>query len=154
MKLIKIRLPLPAVTPLLGILRAAAGELSGRLAVPAPDCAGDDELREAMAGPLLEAQHADMARLLRLFGPDFTKSGGVVVLHAGAGAGILRACAAVRLQVRAQFLSALPDAALESGKIIPAKLGAEARDALQCYSFLAGLQELIIQHFGDLFLEG
>jgi hypothetical protein len=151
MKRIEVKLGLSAVAPLLDVIKAAADSLAGRLAVAPPDFAQDGELREVWAGPLLESQNAGLAQLLGLFDSLFFTRG-VLGLAAETATGLLRACAAVRLRVRAQFLPALPDEVMETGAVDPDTLDDGTRKALMCYLFLATLQELIIQHLSDSIL--
>ena len=153
MKRIEVKLGLSAVAPLLDIIKEAADSLAGRLAVALPDFAQDRELREVWAGPLLESQNTGLAHLLGLFDSGFFKTG-VIAFDEENATGLLRACAAVRLQVRAQFLAALPDEVMETGAVDPDALDDGTRKALMCYLFLATLQEVIIQHLADSLLEG
>jgi hypothetical protein len=67
---------------------------------------------------------------------------------------MLRACAAIRLRLRARELAELPDQVIEGGGTDVAQLGAAAQKAFMCYVFLATLQELIIQHLDSAILEG
>lgn len=153
MKRIEVKLGLSAVAPLLDVIKEAADSLAGRLAVALPDFAQDGELRDVWAGPLLESQNTGLAQLLGLFDSDFFKTG-VIAFDEENATSLLRACAAVRLQVRAQFLTALPDEAMETGAVDPEALDDGTRKALMCYLFLATMQEVIIQHLENSILEG
>ncbi len=145
MKRIEIKLSLSAVAPLLDIIKDAADSLAGALAVSLPDFAREGDMREVWAGPLLESQNTAVALLLGLFDREFFKTG-MIAFDEENAIGLLRACTAVRLRVRSQFLSALPDEVMETGGIDPASLDGGTRNALMCYLFLATMQEIIIQH--------
>ncbi|MDR0352482.1 MAG: hypothetical protein LBI02_03710 [Opitutaceae bacterium] len=153
MKRIEVKLSLSAVAPLLDIIKTAAGSLAWSLAVALPDFARDGEWRDVWARPLLESQNTGLAQLLGLFDSDFFKTG-VIAFDEENATSLLRACAAVRLQVRAQFLTALPDAVMETGAVDPVTLDDGTRKALMCHLFLATMQEVIIRHLGNSILEG
>jgi hypothetical protein len=59
---------------------------------------------------------------------------------------VVRACAAVRLVLRARHLQQMDEETLESGQVDLEKLSDPMRRSFMCYLFLATLQELIIQH--------
>jgi hypothetical protein len=94
---------------------------------------------------LLLSQTNDMRVLLALFDENFF-SEGVIALDETNSEPVVRACAAVRLRLREQYLKALGDEMLESSEVELAELDEPLRKAFMCYLFLATLQELIIQH--------
>lgn len=153
MKRIEVRLSLDVVAPLLDVIKAASDALCEALAVPTAPDEIDVDLRVAWRAELLAAQNREVGELLGLFDSEFFVSG--VVAFDGANAElILRACAAVRLQVREQHLAHLPELALESGDLELTSLDETTRKAFMCYLFLATVQELIIEHLDDVILEG
>lgn len=153
MKRIEVRLSLDVVAPLLDVIKAASDALSEALAVPTAPDEIDVDLRVAWRAELLATQNREVGELLGLLDSEFFVSG--VVAFDGANAElILRACAAVRLQVREQHLAHLPELALESGDLELTSLDETTRKAFMCYLFLATVQELIIEHLDDVILEG
>ena len=96
--------------------------------------------RRAAAG-----QNHDLRSLLSLFDGEFFTEG-VVAFDSSNAEPIVRACTAVRLQLRERRLKSLGDEALETGEIDLEKLDEPVRRAFMCYLFLATVQELIIQH--------
>ncbi|HUL53153.1 MAG TPA: hypothetical protein VLT83_07060 [Opitutaceae bacterium] len=153
MKRVEVKLSLPAVAPLLDLIKATVDSLAGRLAAPQHLHDLDEELRAAWQGELLGGQNEDCQRFLALFDREFFASGTVGFDEANAEA-VLRACAAVRLRLRERELAGLPDEAIESGTVEPAHLGEPAAKAFLGYIFLATLQELIIEHLDSAILEG
>jgi len=67
---------------------------------------------------------------------------------------VVRACAAVRLRLRENYLKGIADETLESSDVELEELEEPVRKAFMCYLFLATLQELIIQHLDSTILEG
>ncbi|MGC4075244.1 MAG: hypothetical protein QM760_22630 [Nibricoccus sp.] len=67
---------------------------------------------------------------------------------------ILRACAAIRLRMREQYLKTFGDESLETGDVEIDELPEPMRHVFMCYVFLATIQELIIQHLDSEILEG
>ena len=152
MKRIEVKLSLPVVAPLLDVIKGAADGLDQSLAkTPALDDL-DAEFRRAWEGDLLRVQHEDVRTLLALFNDEFF-SEGVVAFDEDNAEPIVRACAAVRLRVRAQHLVALTEETLESGEIELSELTESQRKAFMCYLFLATVQELIIQHLDSSIIE-
>lgn len=145
MKRIEVKLSLEVVAPLLDVIREMAGGLNSALAAPLVMVDLDEELRHAWIHDLLLAQNQDLRTLLALFGGDFFQEG-VIALDEENAEQVIRACAAVRLRLRAEHLRDLNDEAMESGAIDLQSLPEPRRKAFMCYLFLATLQELIIQH--------
>jgi hypothetical protein len=153
MKRIEVKLSLPVVAPLLDLIRETVGDLDGRLAAPQHLADLDEELRTAWQADLLGGQNDDCRRFLALFDSGFFSSGTVSFDEANAEP-VLRACAAIRLRMRARELKNIPDEAIESGGVDVTHLGEALTKAFMCYVFLATLQELIIQHLDSAILEG
>ncbi|MSU69395.1 MAG: hypothetical protein EXS39_01160 [Opitutaceae bacterium] len=152
MKRIELKLSLPVVAPLLDVIKAAADTLERQLAVPAPLVELDPEFRATWTAELVAAQNEDVRTMLGLFDREFFSSGEIGFDENNAEA-IVRACSAVRLRLRAGFLTGLDDETLESGDVDLAQLDKDVRRAFMCYLFLATIQELIIQHLDSSILE-
>jgi hypothetical protein len=153
MKRVEVKLSLPVVAPLLDVIKGASDMLNGRLAVPLAQVEIDEDMREAMSGELLSGQNGDVRTLLALFDNEFFSSGMIAFDEENAEP-IVRACSAVRLQLREQFLKDFPDDALETGDVELEDLPEPLRRVFMCYVFLATIQELIIQHLDSSILEG
>ena len=147
MKRIEVKLHLPAVAPLLDVVREAADTLGAGLAAPLRLEGLDDEFRAVWEADLVAAQNGDVRRLLALFDREFFSTGTIALDEDNADA-VVRACAAVRLRRRGQALAAVSDEARECGSVDPAQLDAAAARAFMCYVFLATLQELCLSHLG------
>ena len=145
MKRVEVKLSLPVVAPLLDIIRELSFELEKTLAAPQALHDLDQDFRGAWIGELLEGQTGDLRALLSLFGGEFF-SEGVVAFDETNAEPIVRACTALRLQLRERRLKTLSDEALETGDIDMDGLEEPVRKAFMCYLFLATVQELIIQH--------
>lgn len=148
MKRIEIKLDVAAVAPLLDLVRAEAGELKTHLAVRMPPLAddGDSDMDAMCRESLLASQNAGVAALLSLFDAEFLETG-VVRIDARTGGEIIRACSALRLQLRAHLLADISDETLEGGVADFATRPPATQRALMAYMLLATLQELIIRHF-------
>lgn len=144
-KRVEVKLSLPVVAPLLDVIRELSTELEKSLAAPQALHDLDQEFRGAWIGELLEGQNEDLRALLALFDGEFFTEG-VVAFDETNAEPIVRACTAVRLQLRERRLKSLTDDALETGDIDMAGLDEPVRKAFMCYLFLATVQELIIQH--------
>lgn len=144
-KRVEVKLSLPVVAPLLDVIRELSFELEKTLAAPQALHDLDQEFRGAWIGELLQGQNEDLRALLALFGGEFFTEG-VVAFDETNAEPIVRACTAVRLQLRERRLKSLSDEALETGDIDMAGLDEPVRKAFMCYLFLATVQELIIQH--------
>lgn len=151
MKRVEVKLSLPVVAPLLDVIKGASDLLNARLAVPLAQLEADPEMREALNTELLGAQNADIRTLLALFDREFFSSGMIAFDEENAEP-IVRACAAVRLQLREQYLKNFPDDALETGDVELEELAEPLRRVFMCYVFLATIQELIIQHLDSSIL--
>lgn len=152
MKRIEVRLSLPVVAPLLDVIKGASENLQQKLAAPLAMTDLDPEFRADWTDELRTGQSADLRVLLALFDENFfTES--VIGLDASNAEPVIRACAAIRLQLREKYLKALDDEILESSDIDLEQLEEPVRKAFMCYLFLATLQELIIQHLDSSIIE-
>jgi hypothetical protein len=153
MKRIEVRLSLPVVAPLLDAIKAVSDALQNKLAAPLEMGEVDEDLREVWRDELLVSQNDDVAKLLAMFDSEFFSSG-VIAFDEDNAEPVLRACAAVRLQLRQQYLKHVSDELLESGDVEMDQMDEPLRKFFMCYLFLATLQELIIQHLDTTILEG
>jgi len=151
MKRVEVKLSLPVVAPLLDVIRELSFELEKALAAPQALHDLDQEFRGAWIGELLQGQNEDLRALLALFDGDFFAEG-VVAFDETNAEPIVRACTALRLQLRERRLKVLSDEALETGDIEMEGLEEPVRKAFMCYLFLATVQELIIQHLDSSIL--
>ncbi|MDF9834428.1 hypothetical protein M2103_002679 [Ereboglobus sp. PH5-5] len=147
MSRIEITLSLKIVAPLLDLLNATANELKTQLAVQLhPPANGDDaEMDEMWRNSLLSTQNESVGVLLALFDGEFFETG-TVTINTDESMQIIRACTALRLQMRLRQLADIPDETLEQGIGDFDALQPDTRRALMAYMFLATLQELIIRH--------
>ena len=152
MKRVEVKLNLEAVAPLLDVIKDAADDLRPALAVDPQVPDHEAEFADGWKGELLDGQNSDIGVFLGLFGSDFFVTG-VVPLDPTNSEAILRACAAVRLRLRAKHLEPLGDEALESNEVPLDEMPETQRRAFAAYVFLATLQELIVQHLDPTVLE-
>lgn len=152
MKRIEVKLALPIVAPLLDVIREISGGLQQRLAAPLAMADLDGEFRDEWSAELLAHQSSDLDVLLALFNDEFFQEG-VIGLDESNAESVIRACAAVRLRLREQFLKSLGDDVLESSDVDITEIEEPIRRAFMCYLFLATLQELIIQHLDSTIIE-
>ncbi len=151
MKRIEVKLHLPAVAPLLDVIKASADSLRHDLAAPLRLDSLDDEFRAEWEAELVAAQNEDVRLLLSLFGHEFFGTG-IVALDGTNAEAVVRACSAVRLRLRTGALAALPDEELESGAVEVERLAEPVRRAFMCYVFLATLQDLILNNLDEAIL--
>ncbi len=152
MKRVEVKLNLEAVAPLLDVIKDAADDLQPTLAVEPHVPDHDAEFADGWKSELLQGQNSDIGVFLGLFGSEFFLTG-VVPLDPTNSEAILRACAAVRLRLRAKHLEPLGEEALESMEVPPDEMPETQRKAFAAYVFLATLQELIVQHLDPTVLE-
>jgi hypothetical protein len=147
-KRLEVRLNLSVVAPLLDAVKTVSEALSDQLAAPLELGEVDEDLRGFWREELVSEQNGDIGRLLGLFGEEFFATG-IVTLDSDNAEPIIRACAAVRLRLRSEYLGTLPDEMLETGDVRVEELPENVRNFFLCYLFLATLQELIIQHLDE-----
>jgi hypothetical protein len=152
MKRIEVKLSLAVVAPLLDVIKEVAGGLEKNLAAPLALRDLEPEFQETWVDELLQCQREEVRTLLGLFGDEFF-SDGIVAFDEDNAETIVRACAAVRLRLRENFLQGMGDESLESGEVDLAQLEEPLRKAFMCYLFLATVQELIIQHLDETILD-
>jgi hypothetical protein len=151
-KLIVVTLSLPVVAPLLDVIKAAADRMAGATAAPTGLGDLDAEMQSEWTSELLAAQNAEVRDFLALFDEEFFANGRISFKAANAEP-MIRACASVRLNLRAGPLAGLPNEVLETGEVALEALAEAVRKAFMTYLFLATIQELIIQHLDSAMLE-
>ncbi|HVU32129.1 MAG TPA: hypothetical protein VHE61_01755 [Opitutaceae bacterium] len=151
MKRIEVKLALPVVAPLLDVIRELSDSLRRDPVAPLGMKDLDPEMHDAWIADLLAGQAAEVKALLALFDDEFF-SEGVVAFDEENAETIVRACSAVRLRLREQYLKGMDDEILETGDIDVGNLDDALRKAFMCYLFLATIQELIIQHLDESIL--
>ena len=152
MKRVEVKLNLDAVAPLLDVMKAAADSLGPRLAVDPHIPEHDSDFADVWRDDLLGGQKTDLGTLMGLFDSEFFASG-VIALDPTNCEPILRACSAIRLRLRDDYLKDLDDENLESGEIPLDDLPEVQRRAFAAYVFLATLQEVIVQHLDPTVME-
>jgi hypothetical protein len=145
MKRIEVRLNLDSIAPLLDVIRLVTVELEPELAVEVKLPEADRELQDGWESDLLAGQRSDLRQLLALFDKEFFSSG-VILFDRENCEPMLRACAALRLRLRATQLEAVSDECLESGEIPFGTLSEDEIRAFATYVFLATLQEILIKN--------
>ena len=145
MKRIEVKLSLPVVAPLLDVIKELDADLKQNLAAPLAIGDLEADFHGTWVDELLAGQNEDVRILLALFNEEFFSEGVISIDEANAEH-VVRACAAVRLVLRARHLQQMDEETLESGEVDLAKLTDPTRRSFMCYLFLATLQELIIQH--------
>lgn len=152
MKRIEVKLSLEIVAPLLDVIKAAAESLGTNLAAPLAMTDLEPEFCEAWVSELRQGQTTDVKSMLQLFSGDFFAEG-VITLDETNAEPVLRACAAIRLRLRALHLKTFGDETLETSDVNLLDLEEPVRKAFMAYLFLATLQELIIQHLDSSIIE-
>jgi hypothetical protein len=146
MKKIEIKLKQDAIAPLLDFIKPFADRLK-----EAPDIDPqlpddvDPEMSESWIRDLEEHLARDSGTLMSIFDQRFMEEGTIEITPENADP-VLRASAAIRLRLRRDHLNGLPDEALEKGELDFEKLSPETRRGYACYLFLAGIQEVVIDH--------
>lgn len=154
MKRVEVRLSIPAVAPLLDLIKAVADELRTQLAVPLALSDADAELATVWSEDLLASQRDDCDRLFSLFNQEFF-SEGVVAFDRDNAEPVLRACAALRLRFRATRLAQIPDdtlEALESSSSL-GNMDEAVQKAFACFLFLDELQKIILKYLDPMAVE-
>jgi len=154
MKRVEVRLSIPAVAPLLDLIKAVADELRTHLAVPLALSDADAELAAIWSEDLLVSQRDDCDRLFSLFDQEFFSEGVIAVDRENAEP-ILRACAALRLRFRATLLAAIPDDTLEALEASTglAEFDERVQKAFACFMFLDELQKIILKYLDPMTVE-
>ena len=151
MKRVEVRLSIPAVAPLLDLIKAVADELRDNLAVPLALSDSDAELASVWNEDLLESQRDDCDRLFSLFDSEFF-SEGVVAFDRDNAEPVLRACAALRLRFRSTRLASIADDTLEALEASSSMgdLDEALQKAFACFLFLDELQKIILKYLDPM----
>jgi hypothetical protein len=151
MKRVEVRLSIPAVAPLLDLIKSVADELRVNLAVPLALSDADAELATVWKEDLLASQRDDCDRLFSLFDQEFF-SEGVVAFDRDNAEPVLRACAALRLRFRQTHLANIPDDTLEAleASTTTGDLGETIQKAFACFLFLDELQKIILKYLDPM----
>lgn len=146
-----MKLSIPAVAPLLDMIKAVADELRTHLAVPLALSDADAELATVWREDLLESQREDCDRLFSLFDQEFFEDG-VVAFHRDNAEPVLRACAALRLRFRETRLGAISDETLEALEASNslAEMDETVQKAFACFLFLDELQKIILKYLDPM----
>lgn len=154
MKRVEVRLSIPAVAPLLDLIKSVADELRTTLAVPLALSDSDAELAAVWGEDLLESQRDDCDRLFSLFDQEFF-SEGVVAFDRDNAEPVLRACAALRLRFRQTHLAGVADDTLEALEASSSMGDLEegVQKAFACFLFLDELQKIILKYLDPMAIE-
>lgn len=133
------------IAPLLDTIRAVAEDLEPRLVVDVRLPGTDRELLDGWESELLEEQRSDLRLFLALFDKEFFSTG-IVGFSRENCEPVLRACAALRLRMRATLLTGIPDEGLESGEVPLDTLSETELRSFASYMFLSSLQEILIRN--------
>lgn len=154
MKRVEVRLSIPAVAPLLDLIKSVADELRVNLAVPLALSDADAELASVWSEDLLASQRDDCDRLFSLFDQEFF-SEGVVAFDRDNAEPVLRACAALRLRFRGTHLAQIPDDTLEALEASSSlgELNETVQKAFACFLFLDELQKIIMKYLDPMAIE-
>jgi len=145
MKQVEVRLNVEVVAPLLDVIRAGVDDLEPKLAVNAEVAEPDEDFAARWRAELLQSQQDDLGKLMGLFDGEFFLSGRIIFDTENAEP-VMRACAALRLHLRATHLQPLGDEALEAGEVLLELMPEARRKVYSTYVFLATMQELIVEH--------
>lgn len=145
MKQVEIRLNISAVAPLLDIIKAAADDLRGLLAIRATFPDHDAEFNETWTQDLLAAQNSDVRELLGLFDSDFFADGAIAIDAANCDS-LLRACSAVRIRILTRWLADIPAEVLEDEDAPVEAIPVDQRLPFAAYTFLDQIQKIILEH--------
>lgn len=151
MKRVDVRLSIPAVAPLLDLIKSVADELRIHLAVPLALAEADAELAAVWRDDLLESQRDDCDRLFSLFDQEFFTEGVISFDRENAEA-ILRACAALRLRFRRTHLAQISDDLLEALEATSdlGEWSPHEQKAFACFMFLDELQKIILKYLDPM----
>jgi hypothetical protein len=145
MKQVEIRLNISAVAPLLDVIKAAADDLRGLLAIKATFPDHDAEFNETWTQDLMAAQNSDVRELLGLFDSDFFADGSIAIDARNCDS-LLRACSAVRIRILTRWLAGIPTEVIEDEDAPVESIPVEQRLPFAAYTFLDQIQKIILEH--------
>jgi hypothetical protein len=152
MKRVEIKLNIGAVAPLLDVIKQAADDLRGRLAIRATFPEDDADFNDTWTGELLAAQNSDIRELLALFGSEFFTDG-TVAIDARNSDALLRGCSALRIRILMRWLQGIPAELLEQDDVPPEAITDELQVPFAAYTFLDQVQKIILEHLDPLAAE-
>jgi hypothetical protein len=152
MKRVEIKLNISAVAPLLDVIKQAADDLRGHLAIRATFPENDEEFNETWTAELLAGQNSDVREVLGLFGAEFFVEGGIAIDSHSADS-LLRGCSALRIQILTHWLQGIPTDLLEEEDVPPEAIADAVRVPFAAYTFLDQVQKIILEHLDPLAAE-
>ncbi len=152
MKQVEIKLNISAVAPLLDVIKQAADDLRGTLAIAATFPEEDADFTETWTQELMVAQNSDVRALLGLFDSDFFTDGAVSI-DSNNCESLLRGCAAVRIRILARWLQAVPAEIIEDEDASISDIAEELRLPFAAYTFLDQVQKIILEHLNPAVAE-
>ncbi len=152
MKRVEIKLNISAVAPLLDIIKQAADDLRGQLAIRTSFPEQDEEFNETWTAELLAGQNSDVRELLGLFGSDFFAEGSIAIDSHNSDS-LLRGCSALRIQILSHWLQGIPADLLEEEDVPPEAIADAVRVPFAAYTFLDQVQKIILEHLDPLAAE-
>lgn len=145
MKQIEIKLNISAVAPLLDVIKQAADDLRGTLAIAATFPEEDADFTETWTQELMAAQNSDVRELLGLFDSEFFADGAIGI-DSNNCESLLRGCAAVRIRILARWLQEVPAEIIEDEEAPIAEIPGELRLPFAAFTFLDQIQKIILEH--------
>lgn len=145
MKQVEIRLNISAVAPLLDIIKSAADDLRGTLAIKATLPEDDAEFNETWTQDLMAGQNSDVRELLGLFDSEFFTDGAISIDSENCDS-LLRACSALRIRILTRWLPHVSPEIIEDEDAPVESIPAELRLPFAAYTFLDQIQKIILEH--------
>jgi hypothetical protein len=153
MKRVEIKLNISAVAPLLDVIKQAADDLRGTLAIRATFPEQDDDFNETWTAELLAGQNSDVRELLALFGSEFFAEGSIAIDSRNSES-LLRGCSALRIRILSRWLHGIPSDLLEEEDVPPEAIADAVRVPFAAYTFLDQVQKIILEHLDPTVAEG
>jgi hypothetical protein len=144
-KQVEVRLNISAVAPLLDVIKEAADDLRGTLAIRTALPADDSEFNETWTQDLMAAQNSDVRELLGLFDSKFFTDGAISIDSNNCDS-LLRGCAALRLRILARWLQEVPAEVIEDEDAPVDAIPPAVRVHFAAYTFLDQIQKIILEH--------
>lgn len=152
MKQVEIKLNISAVAPLLDVIKQAADDLRGTLAIAATFPEDDADFTETWTQELMAAQNSDVRELLGLFDSDFFADGAISI-DSNNCESLLRGCAAVRIRILARWLQEVPAEIIEDEDAAISDIAEGLRLPFAAYTFLDQVQKIILEHLNPAVAE-
>ena len=152
MKQVEIKLNISAVAPLLDVIKQAADDLRGTLAIAATFPEDDADFTETWTLELMAAQNSDVRELLGLFDSDFFADGAISI-DSNNCESLLRGGAAVRIRILARWLQEVPAEIIEDEDAAISDIAEGLRLPFAAYTFLDQVQKIILEHLNPAVAE-